>query len=138
MNHAAGVGVCDSRRKLAEQPGGNQRRQRPGSQPLSETPSLDERHREERLPGCFSDLEDWHDTFVAELRGGDRLGSKSRAVIGRCKTSAEDCLERDFAIEARMPRLIDHAHAAATDLLLDFILADAIAIWRIRYHCGSP
>ena len=43
-------------------------------------------------------------------------------VVG--ELPGEDHLERDFAVEAYLPGLEDHAHAAARDLADDLVVAE--------------
>src|SRR4051812_7887076 len=108
-------------------------------QPMGERFAFDQRHRKERLTRCFTDLEDRHDAFVAELRGGDRLRLEPRAVLWRRELSADDRLQRNLSAKATMPRFVNDSHSATADFFDDFILADAkravFDVWRGARPC---
>ena len=45
-------------------------------------------------------------------------------MLGRGQVAGQDHLHRHQAVESLLPRLVDHAHPAAPDLLEQLILAE--------------
>jgi hypothetical protein len=83
----------------------------------AEWPSLDQLHAKERQPVLLADLVDGHDVGVFQAGGVFRLGAEALHRVFGCQLAREDHLERHDAVKALLPRLVDHAHAAAGDLL---------------------
>ena len=124
MQRALLVGVMDgggdladvSRRLLGGQRTlANQRRQRL---------ALDIGHGEVVLSFMHADLIDRHDARMLQV--GGRLGFHlETADVGlRNQAAVADQLDGDRAVQAELPGLVDHAHAAASQLLQQFVVAD--------------
>ena len=76
---------------------------------------------EERPAVLLADVVDLDDVGVLEPRDGLGLGAEA-GRLGRPGVAArQDHLERDLAIEADVPRPVDHAHPAAAELLQDLV-----------------
>ena len=76
-------------------------------------------------PSTLADFVDRHDAGMIELRGGLGFGFEAIAVgLGR-ELAAQNHLHRDFAAQTRLHRAIDDAHAAAAELLEQFVIAKA-------------
>ena len=96
----------------------------PVGQALREALPLDEAHREIMLALVLADLEDRHDARMVEV--GRRLGldvEPPHVGLGR-ELAGKDHLECDRPVQADLPRPVHHAHAAACDLLDQFVIAE--------------
>ena len=69
---------------------------------------------------------------MVELRGGRRLTAESRKISGRRQIASQEHFDGHRAAEAFLDRPIDHTHAAAADLLEQFIVAE-----RERERCNA-
>jgi hypothetical protein len=116
MHDAALVRVVSGPSQPAEQLGGGPRRQRRLIQDLVEPAAGDEFHGEIRAPVVRADFEYLYDVRMEQPRGRLGLHLKPLQLAGAGKVAGQDHLQRDLAIEADLPRAIDHAHAAAPDL----------------------
>ncbi len=83
-------------------------------------------------------FEQSNNTGVLELSCGRGLGLEAQAVVGVGQLAAEDHLQGDDAAQAHMPRLVNNAHAAAADLLQEFVFIQAIErqVRRARQRAG--
>ena len=61
---------------------------------------------------------------MIEARGGLRFASKSGERFPRVGVKTQDALQRDDAEGMALPCPINHAHAAATDLFQDLVIAN--------------
>ena len=91
-------------------------------------------HREVLLAFVFANFVNRHD--VGMLQSGRRLGFGAEAlhVCGAGQLAGKDHFDGNGAVEADLPGFINHAHAAAGDLLQQFVIAE-IAKRRIA-DCG--
>ena len=69
-------------------------------------------------------LVDRGDAGMIEPGERDRLAAETLQHVGVGQVGIED-LDRDFAIERLVDRLVDGAHAAATELVDDAVLTDS-------------
>ena len=113
MDHSLPVSVLDGLGNLDDQSGGFARWEWAGDKLLCETVPIDETHAEIVLSVVLADLVDRHDPGMIEVGGGLGLRVEPLDVGVVSKMSRQDHLERDGPIEAHLPCLEDHAHAAA-------------------------
>ncbi|MFO0631627.1 MAG: hypothetical protein U0168_02115 [Nannocystaceae bacterium] len=86
-------------------------------QPRAQGPAADQLHRQEHAPGVEPDVVDRHDVGVVDRRGGTGLLLEpSPCLLGIGEAIVVDQLDRDLAIEPRIPGREDRTHAAATQL----------------------
>ena len=88
-----------------------------------EIAALDELHGEVVLPFMLADFVDGHDVRMIQPRRRLRLALKAGDLLRRGELPGPDALQGDDAIEADLPGLVDDAHAAAADLLQQFVIA---------------
>jgi hypothetical protein len=67
---------------------------------------------------------------MIQRRGGLRFSLKPSARL-RCGEFIEQKLDRDRAIETRVERTVDNAHAAGTDLRLHLVRAEPLTDERL-------
>ena len=67
---------------------------------------------------------DLNDVGVAEPGNGLGLDAEPGEAIGPCLAAAANHLNRDPAVESRLPRQVDHAHAALANLLEQLVAGD--------------
>ena len=101
---------------------------------IAEATPFDQLHAEIMLPLMLADFVDRHDVRMVEV--GGRLGLGMEPLDGALgsQLTGQNHLQGHQAMEAHLPRLIDHAHAAAGDLLQQLVIAE-IANLGFR-HCG--
>ena len=63
------------------------------------------------------------------------LGAEAIHFLGAGPRAGEDHLQGDDAIEAFLPRLVDHTHAAAADCFEQLVIAELLA-GRRQARCG--
>ena len=98
--------------------------ERAAGQPVGEALALDQLHAEVTPAVELAHLVDRHD--VRMVKAGDRLGLVSepaQVVVAGPRPGAEH-LERDEAVEAALPRLVDDAHAPAAEDPVHFVVAE--------------
>ena len=107
------------------------------------TPGLEQAARYGVLHGVvrktvrgFTHLENGHDIGMLEARGGLGLAPEPRHHVIRVALVCEDALERDDATGMRLSRLIDHTHAAARDLVENFVIGD-VPVAVPRFYAGQ-
>ena len=127
MDHAVRMSMHDCRHDLPQQAHRHGRLQRSRLQRLSQAESLDEGHREIGLPLAMSGFEDRNDAGMLQSRRRFGFGLESLQVLRRGELSGQNHLQRHDAIQPHVPRLVHNAHAAAAQLALNFVIADAIA-----------
>ena len=88
-----------------------------------QTLAFDEIHREIMLPFVCADFVDGDDVRMLQLRRRFRLGAKPAHLRVARQPSGQNHFHRHDAVEIHLPRLPDHAHAAARDLLQQFVIA---------------
>jgi len=103
--------------------------QRAGVKLLIEVLSLEQFHRDERLHVlalCFFDRVDRTNIRMIQRRCGARLQQKTieRVLIARQLRRQE--LQRNFASEVQVFRLVHHSHATAAQLTRDAIVRDGL------------
>ena len=91
---------------------------------LGQARAFDQLHAEEVLAFVFADLVDGHDIRMVEVGSSLGLSIKTPHVRGRSQLTSQDHLESDDAVQAYLPGLVDHAHAAAGDFFQQFIIAE--------------
>jgi len=99
---------------------------------LLELLALEELHHDEQVPVHFGEVVDGDDVGVAQPRTGLGLPEEARAQLVGDLDVARDDLERDHAVEDRVVRLENRAHAPAPDALEDPVLADLLRHRRRR------
>ena len=117
--------------------GGGPRRERPILDPAAERSALQQFNRQVGngdtiWPHEGIDLVNLH--HLRMLDAGEDLGLEEEALNGaRIRDhSGQDHLRRDQPIEAAMPGLVHHPHAAATDLTHDVETRNAGQAGRVR------
>ncbi len=131
MDHPAVMGVFDRHGDLAGQTGGLLWRQRPAGQPLGQAIPFDEAHRVVMTALVLAELENRHDARMLQLGGGRGLGVEAFDVLRAGETAAEDHLQGHHAVEPDLAGLEDDAHAAASDLLDQLVVAEQRALFNI-------
>ena len=133
VQDALRVGVLDRPGDDRDEPGGLARRQRAvGAHLLRERLPADELHAEVRLPADRADLVDGDDVRVLEPRGGLGLGAEPGAVRVGGEVRFADHLQRDDAVQALLPGLVDDAHAAAAEFF------EQLEVAELARQCGAP
>ena len=142
VQDAALVGEVDGSGHGFDQTGGGLRSKDCLADYLGEAAALDELHAEIMLAVLGADLVDGQDVRVIEVGGGLGLGAKAAHVGGRSQVPRQNHFERHVAAQADLPRLEDDAHAAAGDLLAQFVVAQdahrALAGGRRQATCRLP
>ena len=88
---------------------------------MGEAAAFDELQRQERPSVLLAHVVDLDDVGMLQPRDCLGLGVEA-GDLGRAGVAAgQDHLERHLAIEADVPRPVDHAHPAATELLHDLV-----------------
>ena len=103
-------------------------------QALRKTRSFHEIHAVERLAANLADFVDGHNVGMAKLSIGFRFQPKARQIIGIRAWPRQDHLDRDNAIQADLPRLEHHAHAASADFLEQRVIAKVFS--RLNPNAG--
>ncbi len=136
MNHPVLVGILHAHRDLLDQAGGPPGGQGALGQFMGQAPAFDETHREVVLSFMLADLVDRHDPGMIQAGGrlGFRVESPDLDIVG--ELTGKDHLERDGPVEAHLPGMEDHAHAAPGDLAQDLVVAERAAASR-RSRIGS-
>ncbi len=124
MDHAVLVRVVHGLGDLPDEPCRLAGIQRAVGDLVRQALPLDEAHAEIVLALVLADLVDRHDTGVVEVGGGLGLDAEAADVGLAGELAGEDHLERDRPVEAGLPRLEDHAHAAAGDLREQLVIAE--------------
>ena len=86
-------------------------------EPVFQRSAVAELQRDIRQAVMLADFVDLHDIRMAQMRYGFRLGVKTRQLLRIGMDARADHLKRDEAIEVRLPRLVDDAHAAFAEFL---------------------
>ena len=123
MDHALPMGIFDGLGHRGHQFRRFLGRQRPLGQPGGQALTVDVAHREVVLSLVLADLENRHDVGMVEQGRRLRLGMKAIVVGFRGQLSGENHFHRDDAVERNLAGLVDHAHAAAGDLVHELIIA---------------
>ncbi len=135
MQDAVLVGVMDGASDEGDQPS---RGLRVGAQrrgPVREAAALDPLHTKVIAALVFADLVDRHDVGMLQAGGGLGLVTKAFHFLGGGKPAFPDHFQGDDTVQADLPRPIHHAHSAAGNLLLQFVVAETTA--RTRQRGGS-
>ena len=122
VNDVAVVGVVDGTGERLNQFGGGARRERELLQLLGKRAAIRQFERQIGQAVRLADLEDLHD--VRMLEACDRLGFGLEAgdFAGRGDAAGTEHLEGDVPVEAAVPGLVDHAHAALPQPMQHFVL----------------
>jgi hypothetical protein len=89
---------------------------------------LDQLHREERRAGRLADAVDGHDVRVPQPCRRLGLALEAREQPAVLAHRGWQDLERHSPVQADLPRLVDHTHAAAAQLAQDLELAQAAGL----------
>ena len=92
-------------------------------------------HGDERLVAMLADIEDGDDVLVGEAPGGPRLAGE--AIAGHGVEGGAEELDRHHAVDQRIAREVDLAHASTAEELDDFEAADAVELVH-RVPRGAP
>ena len=95
-----------------------------GRQSLGEAAARDQLHGEVLLAVVLADLVDRHDAGVVEQGDGLGLVLEPAQLVVAGEHAGLDHLEGDGPVEADLPGLVDDAHAAAAQLLVDLVVAE--------------
>ena len=90
-------------------------------------------HREEVLAVVFADLVDGHNVRMLQTRNGLGFGLKAFDFGGSGQQARLDHLQRHRSVQADLARLVHHPHAATSEQLEQFVVAEA----RQRLAAGS-
>ena len=91
-------------------------RQASASEHVAKALAADELHRDERRALGFAHFVDRGDVRMLQRRRGLGLLHEAAAALGVGDELRKQHLERDFAVERRVDRSVDDAHAAAAEL----------------------
>jgi hypothetical protein len=80
----------------------------------------------------LADLVNGHDVWMPQATGGTCLRVETSDIVRRRQSVREDPFNCDGAIEIRLARTENHTHAAAADLLKQFIFAELL--WRCQFR----
>jgi hypothetical protein len=101
---------------------------RRGPDPPCQAVTLDQLHAEEVPTAVLTDLVNGHDVRVVQPGRRFRLQPKTLHLGGRGQLRRQDHLEGDDAVQADLPRPVNHAHPAARDLFLQLVVAEAAEV----------
>jgi hypothetical protein len=93
---------------------------------ILQTAALDQLHAEVMLAFVFTNLVDGNDVGMIQIGHGFRFGSKSFNFCFASEVPSQNHLHRDDAVQTHLPCLIDHAHAATSDFLQQFIVPEIL------------
>ena len=85
--------------------------------------SLDEVHREERLAIVLANVVNGDDVRMLQRRGGTGLGPKPLQEVVAAELAERKQLESNEAVQVKLPRLINGAHAPLGNLLQHLVIA---------------
>ncbi len=118
VRHVDGAGQrLDERGRLARGPG-------PAVQAVRQAAALGPLQGQEGPALVAADLVDLHDVGVPHPRRQLRLQPEARLLGGRRELARQHHLQRRRPVEAPVPRLVHHPHAAAADLAQDVVVPD--------------
>jgi hypothetical protein len=137
VQHAAAVREVDRLGDDADVAHRLQRRQRVFAHQFGQAAALDVIHREVVLPLLLADLVDGDDVGVLEAGGGPGFLLEAAHVGFVGELPAQDHLQGDDAVEADLPRLEHHPHAAAGDLLQQLVVAEVAGGVQHRHGLGE-
>ena len=123
VQNAVLVGIMDGPRDHGEVARGLARPQRTAGHQGTERLALDAAHAEIRLPVHLARAVDGDDVGMRQVRRRLGLRLKARMVRRRGQLAAQDHFQRDDALQAALPGLVDDAHAAAAQFFEQFIIA---------------
>ena len=125
MHDAAAVRVAERVEHLHAEVRGLRRRQRPEPiRQLVERLAADELHHHQQLVVLLMmQLVNRRDAGVIEPRKRHGFAAEPLQHVGVGQIGIED-LDRDFTVERLVDRLVDGAHAAATELVDDAVFTD--------------
>ena len=132
MQDAAQVGVVDRTGHQRQQLNRLARLVEVVADMLFQTAPLDQFHAEIVAALAFANFVDGDD--VRMIEPGSRLGFDAKAAdgVGGGQSLGQDHFQGDNAIEAALPGPVDDSHAAASDLVQEFVIAKGG-----RSHVGS-
>ena len=90
----------------------------------SQVASVHELHAEVVVAVVLADLVDRHDIRVIEMGGGLGLQAEPLQIVGRGEPAGADHLERQHAIQAHLPGLVDNTHPTLGDDLDQLVIAE--------------
>jgi hypothetical protein len=108
------VGRLHRPRQGLHQPRRLRRRQRGPLELPVEAAAVHELQGKERQPVVLADSKDLNDVGVLQPRRRLRLGTEAGQFLRPGVRPRQDHLQGDGALQRRLPRLVDDAHAAAT------------------------
>ena len=89
-----------------------------------EIAAVDQLHAEVMVSLVLADLVDRHDVRMIQVRRGLRLQAEPLEIIGRREPAGPDHLQRQHAVQADLPCLVNDAHAAFGDDLHQLVVAE--------------
>ena len=81
-----------------------------------QTASFQQLERDERKAPDLADVEDLDDVGMPLLRDRLRLDPEPCQILGLCEAARANHLQSDEAAQSLLVRLVNHAHAAVTEL----------------------
>ncbi len=102
-----------------------------GGEPVLQRRALQILHGDERSPVLLADVIDRADVRVVQRRGGPGLALKAAQGRGITGSSSETNFSDHRAVKPRVYGLVDHAHAAAAELLDDAVVRERLTDQRI-------
>jgi len=137
VHHAVPVQVLHGPRDRGQQAHALLQLQAPATQPIGQAGALDVFHGEVVLAVDLAHVVDLHDVRMAQTGGGAGLLLEPLHVLGAGEVAGEDHLDGHGPLEALLPGLVDHAHAAAPDLAEQLVRAEiAWDLDRRSLDCG--
>ena len=131
MNDAAAMCVVDCPRDADRYQRGIPFVYRARPQLIRQRTALDKFHREKRRALDVPDFINLDDVWVTTSPGGLRFCEESCELVRR--VMAGQHFQRDDPVQRNLARTINHAHSAAAQLALDFVIAhDVIDRERLR------
>ena len=100
------------------------RRQRPGGEEVRQGPAFDELHDHVGRGVLLADVVDGDDVGIVEGRGRPRLAFESRQVRAVRGQLRREHLDRDAAVQPRVPRRVNLPHSACAEWRQDFVGAE--------------
>ncbi len=123
MNDAPLMRVMNGSGNLLHQFDRLTRWQRASGQSFAKTSPRHEAHRVVATARVLANFVNWHNPRVIEIRRGLGFGAKPLDFLRRGQLPRQNHLQRDAAIQADLPRLVDSSHPASADLFQQFVIS---------------
>ena len=124
MNNAVLMGKLRRAREFGYLSCGRSRGHHFATRLRRQRPRFGKFHGDERLALVLADFVNRDDVWVPQASGRFRLGTEALSRIRIGELSRQQKFQRDDPPQADLPRFVNRAHSAVSDLLQQFVIAD--------------